>query len=47
MAGIRDEKGKLQDENGMIVVEAVISFMVFIMVCIAVVSLINIFTVHN
>ncbi len=47
MAGIRDEKGKLQDENGMIVVEAVISFMVFIMVCISVVSLINIFTVHN
>lgn len=35
------------DERGMIVVEAVISFTAFIMVCLGIVFLINIFTLHN
>ena len=41
-------KGRLrQDENGMMVVEAVISFMVFLFVVLAVISLINVYMVHN
>ncbi len=36
-----------KDEEGMMVVEAVLSFTVFIIVCLCVVYLINIFMVHN
>lgn len=36
-----------KSESGMMVVEAVISFMIFLMVNIAIIYLINIFTVHN
>ncbi|MBQ8578913.1 MAG: hypothetical protein IJ449_13260 [Clostridia bacterium] len=35
------------DENGLVVVEAVISFTAFIMLCIGIAFLINIFTLHN
>lgn len=37
----------MKNESGMMVVEAALSFVVFIMVCLAIVFLINIFTVHN
>ena len=41
-------KKKIQtEEQGMIVVEATISFMVFLMVVIAIIYLTNIFIVHN
>ena len=38
---------KHTNESGMIVVEAVISFTAFIMVCLGITFLINIFTLHN
>lgn len=42
-----DKRDLKNTESGMMVVEAVFSFTIFIMVCLAVVYLINIFTVHN
>ncbi len=43
-----DKKSSLnRNENGMIVVEAVISFTAFIMVCLMITFLINIFMLHN
>lgn len=49
MKGIQDKKKEkgLCGEEGMMVVEAVISFTIFIMVTLVIVYLINIFTVHN
>ena len=47
---MRGKKGfwkSVENESGMMVVEAALSFVVFIMVCLAIVFLINIFTVHN
>lgn len=40
-------KKNIQREDGMMVVEAVISFSIFIIVTLSIVYLINIFTVHN
>ena len=42
-ANLRDMDG----ESGMMVVEAVISFTAFIMVCLVITFLINIFMLHN
>lgn len=49
MKGIQDNKKvkDLRGEEGMMVVEAVISFTIFIMVSMTIVYLINIFTIHN
>ena len=44
---LKQKKKRASDERGMIVVEAVISFTAFIMVCLGIVFLINIFTLHN
>ncbi len=46
MLRIRNRK-PASDERGMVVVEAVISFTAFIMVCLGIAFLINIFTLHN
>lgn len=44
---MKKKEKRTQDERGMIVVEAVISFTAFIMVCLGITFLINIFTLHN
>ncbi len=40
-------RARKNDESGMMVVEAVLSFMVFLMVALSVISLTNVFLVHN
>lgn len=44
---IKQRKNREENEKGMIVVEAVLTFTVFIMVVVAIIYLINIFIVHN
>lgn len=43
----KNYKKSAKDESGMMVVEAVLTFTVFLMVVLAIISLINIFMVHN